>query len=266
MHQLPAEESMLDNLDDDIRKYRAPALEKGLDVLELLSQHGAPLTPSQMSAMLGRSVSELFRMIQVLEFRGYIEPTSSGYRLTNRLFTLGIAHGPARDLVEAALPHMRELAEATVQSCHLVVRSDDQIVVVARIEAPGDLGYSVRIGYRRNLIEATSGLLFYGFATERTQALLRDSLGARHGKKRVTDYVAAAVAASAMGHAERPSDFVKGVTDLVAPVMGPDGILATLITPFIERTPPLGSIQECVEHLQRAATAISSEMGARTTS
>lgn len=254
---------MLDSLEDDSRKYRAPALEKGLDVLELLSQHGAPLTPSQMSALLGRSVSELFRMIQVLEFRGYIEPTSSGYRLTNRLFTLGIAHGPAKDLVEAALPHMRELAETTVQSCHLVVRSDDQIVVVARIEAPGDLGYSVRIGYRRSIIEATSGLLFYGFASERTQGQLRDSLIVRHGKKRVADYVAAAGVASAEGHAERPSDFVKGVTDLVAPVMGAEGIIATLITPYIERTPPLGSIAESVEQLHKAATAISGEMGAR---
>lgn len=254
---------MLDSLEDDSRKYRAPALEKGLDVLELLSQHGAPLTPSQMSALLGRSVSELFRMIQVLEFRGYIEPTSSGYRLTNRLFTLGIAHGPAKDLVEAALPHMRELAETTVQSCHLVVRSDDQIVVVARIEAPGDLGYSVRIGYRRSIIEATSGLLFYGFASERTQSQLRESLTARHGKKRVADYVAAAGAASTAGHAERPSDFVKGVTDLVAPVMGDEGIIATLITPYIERTPPLGSIAESVEQLHRAAAAISNEMGAR---
>ena len=44
------------------RKYRAPALEKGLDVLELLSAHGTPMTPSQMSSVLGRSVSELFRL------------------------------------------------------------------------------------------------------------------------------------------------------------------------------------------------------------
>ncbi|WP_420479253.1 IclR family transcriptional regulator [Brevundimonas sp. FT23028] len=252
---------MLDSADDDGRKYRAPALEKGLDVLELLSQHGAPLTPSQMSALLGRSVSELFRMIQVLEFRGYIEPTASGYRLTNRLFTLGIAHGPAKDLVEAALPHMRELAEATVQSCHLVVRSGDQIVVVARIEAPGDLGYSVRIGYRRKVIEATSGLLFYGFASERTRAQLRESLTARHGRKQVADYVAAAETAATLGHAERPSDFVKGVTDLVAPIIGAEGILATLITPYIERTPAVGSMADATEQLRRAAAAISGEMG-----
>ncbi len=82
---------MADQDTADGRKYRAPALEKGLDVLELLWSHGEPMTPSQMSATLGRSISELFRMIQVLEFRGYIEQSSGGYRLTNRLFTLGMA-------------------------------------------------------------------------------------------------------------------------------------------------------------------------------
>eukprot|EP01030_Chromulinospumella_sphaerica_P028382 gene28382-28715_t len=179
---------MLDGSDDDARKYRAPALEKGLDVLELLSQHGLPLTPSQMSTMLGRSVSELFRMIQVLEFRGYIEPSPDGYRLTNRLFTLGVAQAPAKNLIDTALPLMRDLADSTGQSCHLVAPSGEQIVVVARIEAPGDMGYSVRIGYRRNIIEATSGLLFYGCANPRARDLLRDLLTPKHGKKQVADY------------------------------------------------------------------------------
>ncbi|HEX8471826.1 MAG TPA: helix-turn-helix domain-containing protein, partial [Brevundimonas sp.] len=98
---------------DDERKYRAPALEKGLDVLELLSAEGEAMTPSQMSITLGRSVSELFRMIQVLEFRGYIEQSSDGYRLTNRLFSLGMTQAPIKSLVDVAMPAMRDLTFAT---------------------------------------------------------------------------------------------------------------------------------------------------------
>lgn len=247
---------------DDQRKYRAPALEKGLDVLELLSTHGLPMTPSQMSAALDRSVSELFRMIQVLEFRGYIEPSPDGYRLTNRLFTLGMAQAPAKTLLDVALPRMRELAEATVQSCHLVVPSGDQIVVVARIEAPGDLGYSVRIGYRRSILEATSGLLLYGCANPRIRGALIDRLTPIHGQARVAAWTEAAERAAADGHAARQSDFVRGVTDLVAPVIGADGIIATLITPFIERTPPTCDRQTAIDMLKVTAQAISAEMGA----
>ncbi len=246
----------------DDRKYRAPALEKGLDVLELLSSHGEPMTPSQMSGVLGRSVSELFRMIQVLEFRGYIEQSPEGYRLTNRLFTLGMAQAPVRSLVETALPVMRELADATVQSCHLVVLSGEQIVVIARIEGPGDLGFSVRVGYRRNVIDATSGLMFYGCAPTAGKTALRERLIARFGAARTNRFIKAAEEAGARGHVERPSDFVKGVTDLAAPIMGADGVIGTLITPYIERTPPTSEIEVVVSHLLRAAAALSTEMSA----
>jgi DNA-binding IclR family transcriptional regulator len=246
----------------DERKYRAPALEKGLDVLELLSSNGEPMTPSQMSMTLGRSVSELFRMIQVLEFRGYIEQVSGAYRLTNRLFTLGMSQAPIKSLVDVALPVMRDLASETSQSCHLVVPTGDQIVVIARIEGPGDLGYSVRIGYRRNIIEATSGLMFYGCANDRQKALLHQTLVNGFGVQKVKRFAAAAEAAASAGHVERDSDFVKGVTDLVAPIMGADGVIATLITPYIERTPPTCPMAEAVAKLRAAVATISSEMSA----
>ena len=52
---------------DDIKRkpYSAPALEKGLDILELLSKQEAGLTQSEISRALGRSVSEIFRMLVV---------------------------------------------------------------------------------------------------------------------------------------------------------------------------------------------------------
>ena len=246
----------------DDRKYRAPALEKGLDVLELLSAQGEPMTPSHMSATLGRSVSELFRMIQVLEFRGYIEQSSDGYRLTNRLFTLGMTQAPIKSLVDVAMPAMRDLASSTMQSCHLVVPSGDQIVVIARIESPGDLGYSVRIGYRRSILHATSGLMFYSRANARAQKQLYDTLATQFGQPAVEAFVERSQAMTQGPHVERASDFVKGVTDLVAPVMGSDGVIATLITPFIEQAPLTCTKDEAAALLVRAAEAISDQMGA----
>ncbi len=246
----------------DDRKYRAPALEKGLDVLELLSAQGEPMTPSQMSVTLGRSVSELFRMIQVLEFRGYIEQSTDGYRLTNRLFTLGMTQAPIKSLVDVAMPAMRDLASSTMQSCHLVVPSGDQIVVIARIESPGDLGYSVRIGYRRSILHATSGLMFYSRANARARKYLHDILAAQFGQPAVEAFAERSQAMTQGPYVERASDFVKGVTDLVAPIMGSDGIIATLITPFIEQAPMTCTKDDAAALLARAADVISDQMSA----
>jgi len=86
-------------------RYRAPALEKGLDVIELLAAEKSPLNLSAISQRLGRSSGELFRMLQVLEFKGFITTSDSGagYVLTNKLFALAMAQAPVRSLVETAL-------------------------------------------------------------------------------------------------------------------------------------------------------------------
>ena len=75
-----------------IGRYRAPALEKGLDVIELLAAEKSPLNLSAISQRLGRSSGELFRMLQVLEFKGFITTADngSGYVLTNKLFALAM--------------------------------------------------------------------------------------------------------------------------------------------------------------------------------
>src|SRR5215510_1623851 len=146
-------------------RYRAPALEKGLDVIELLAAEKMPLNLSAISNRLGRSSGELFRMLQVLEFKGFITTAENGagYVLTNKLFALAMTQAPVRSLVETALPIMRKLVQDIGQSAHIALASEDQIVVITRIERPGDLGFSVRIGYRREISRATSGLVLFAY-------------------------------------------------------------------------------------------------------
>src|SRR4051794_5824944 len=63
---------------DKTSRYRAPALEKGLDVIELLAAEKRPLNLSAISQRLGRSSGELFRMLQVLEYKGFITTSDDG--------------------------------------------------------------------------------------------------------------------------------------------------------------------------------------------
>jgi uncharacterized membrane protein len=53
-------------------RYAAPALDKGLDILELLSSVSEALTHSEIASRLGRTLTEVFRMLVCLEQRGYI--------------------------------------------------------------------------------------------------------------------------------------------------------------------------------------------------
>ena len=243
------------------REYRAPALEKGLDVLELLAAHRGGLTLAQISNALDRSSSELFRMVQVLEARGYVGRAADedGLALTNKLFALGMTRAPAKDLLDAALPVMRAVADKTGQSCHLAMASGDQMVVVARIEAPGDQGFSVRVGYRRKIVEATSGLVLYAFQPEGVRLRWDETLKPGVSGTAWKAFEASAAQARKDGFVRAASYVTKAVIDLSAPIYGPEGVAAALTCPYVDM-PTAISMDDTVAGLKQAAAEITSEI------
>jgi DNA-binding IclR family transcriptional regulator len=241
-------------------RYRAPALEKGLDVIELLAAEKTPLNLSAISQRLGRSSGELFRMLQVLEFKGFITTSESGagYVLTNKLFALAMAQAPVRSLVETALPVMRKLTHDIGQSCHIAVASEDQIVVITRIERPGDLGFSVRIGYRREIARATSGLVLFAYQNEEVR---RNWLKRCRLKGEAADsFVERANTVRERGHHEAASDFVRGIVDLSAPILRGETAVAALTCPFVHSNPLVMEMPQAVEYIRAAARQISDEI------
>ena len=241
-------------------RYRAPALEKGLDVLELLAEEKAPLNLSAISQKLGRSSGELFRMLQVLEFKGFITSAenSAGYVLTNKLFALAMTRAPVRSLVETALPVMRTLVQDIGQSAHIAVASEDQIVVITRIERPGDLGFSVRIGYRREIATATSGLVLFAYQNDETRKLWLKRC--RLKGEAAEDFVRRANVVRERGHHEAASHFVRGITDLSAPILRADVAVAALTVPFVHSNPLVMDMHQALEHVRAAARQISDDI------
>jgi DNA-binding IclR family transcriptional regulator len=243
-------------------RYRAPALEKGLDILELMAREGIAMTPSQMAVKLNRSVSELFRMILTLEARGYIAQSgdAQGFDLTNKLFALGSARSQVKTLLETALPNMHELTREIDQSCHLVVASGDQIVVIARVENPGFLGFSVRPGYRKTLIEAISGLTLFAFQPEIIRKEWLSSLGKTADAGKLERFARQADAARSLGFTQAGSEFVPGVTDLSAPIMSGTRCIAALTVPFVQRLELPRSMAESLNLVCICARRISESM------
>ena len=240
---------------DTLQRYRAPALEKGLEILEFLARKATAMTLSDISEGIGRSKSELFRMLQVLETRGYLArtPGTEAYALTNRLFLLGMEHPPVKGLVEVALPIMHRLAEEIVQPCHLVVPSEELIVVIARVDSPGELGFVVRLGHRRPLPHSTSGLVLLAFQTESARERwthMLDSKAIRFDHRQVASKIRTI---RTQGYACIASELVASITDLSAPVMLHDVAIAALTVPYVDRRPPKVGQKDSIKYLCKAA-------------
>ena len=254
-----------DIIDEETRppqRYHAPALEKGLDILELLARESEPLSVSSIVQKLGRSTGELFRMIQVLQHRGFVEqaPGNEGYRLTGKLFALGMDQPTVRNLVEIALPHMRQLSLDLGQSCHLAFHSQGQIVVVARMESSELIGFSVRIGYRRPLTTTVSGAVLYAFQPDLIRTRWEEMLRPRLGKEELGAFRQRANRILKRGYEQKPSEYVPGVIDTSAPILRNSIAAAALTVPFLESTALAKSHKESVAYIVGAAGAISSEL------
>ena len=142
------------------RGYSAPALEKGMDIIELLAEAETGLTVSEISLCLKRRMSELFRIIIVMENRRWLQkdPATSRYTVTYHVLRLAHRGTPAHALVQAASQLMDNLSNNIDQSCHMVVRSGTQGLVILRQENPRrHANLSVRMGAVINLATSCSG-------------------------------------------------------------------------------------------------------------
>ncbi len=241
---------------DGKKEYRAPALEKGLDVLELLS-NGQSYSFPEIVQKLGRSSGELFRMVQVLEGRGYIEQRPGGLTLTPRMFELGLGQPPMQNLVEIALPIMRRLSTSSLQSCHLVMPSRGDMVVVARMESPAQLGFSVRVGYRQPMYMTGSGAILYAFQPDDVRAAWESMFDPAPSANELASFKKRAEALRTAGYVRQPSTIFDGITDISAPVVRGDRAAAALAVPFINPKMTAPQIEEVIALLESAANEIS---------
>ncbi len=104
------------------KEYSAPALEKGLDIVEALAKAPEGLTSADISERLGRPMGQLFRMLVVLQQRGYVayQADSERYELTLKLFEIAHGLGPVRRLNLVAAPLMKQYSMGRVS--HWVFR------------------------------------------------------------------------------------------------------------------------------------------------
>ena len=246
------------------RKYSAPALEKGLDILELLSTQSKGLSQAQVAQMLNRSSGVLFRMLDCLERREYIsrDPSDDLYRLTSRLYELAHRHPPTNRLLEIALPVMRQLAESISQSCHIGVYHEGDILVIGEICQPGFIGYSIQPGARVPLSDSASGLVLLAYQSEAVCQEWLDAGSEPLSSAKTKTLLSRLKKIRDNGYNQQESRVVQGVTDIAFPVTGPSGhALAALSVPCMLQRQQKISLDEIRERLDKVAAKISKELG-----
>jgi DNA-binding IclR family transcriptional regulator len=250
---------------DDVDRYRAPALDKGLDILELLAGEEEGLSQAEIAKALGRTPNEHYRMLERLVRRGYVARNASDrYELTLKLFGLAHFHRPIRRLVSQATPMMRALAARSMQSNHLAVYDRAGVTIIAQMDAPGYWGLAIRVGARVDLFNTGSGHVLLAFrSTEARAMMISEQEGAVEEAPEPQDLEERLAQIRQRGYEVMPSQQSAGVYNLSAPVLDGDGAaIASLTCPYIAplNRPKAPDISETIEMVREVAAALTARI------
>jgi len=222
--------------DPDGPTYAAPALEKGLDILELLCRSETPLSQKEIALQLGRTVGEIYRMVTCLVERGYLANNDDKHVVTTKLFELAHLNPPTHRLLAEAVPIMQRLSSEIDQSCHLTVYNQGRQIVIAKVDAPCGMGFSVRVGAELDVLVSASGRVLLAFQDgERRKLWIEESIQRRPDHADAQIHVTLETV-KARGFESIPSAQVRGLFAVAFPILDRQGhAIAALTVPYAER-------------------------------
>jgi len=246
-------------------RYRAPALERGLDIMEVLARSELGVSRAGLAEALGCSVSQIFRMLDCLQRRRYVtvEPRNNLFSLTSKLFELSHQHPPTRRMMSLALPIMRAAAIKAHQSIHLSIFDDGETLVLAQVDALEDSGYFVKPGTRRDVYLTASGRILLAFQSpEETQRMLAEAKVKSGELMPEADLLRRLEVVRLQGFEEMPSLQISGVHNFSFPVFDVEGrAVAAMTMPFLLRTDLSSSMDDARVILRTGAAELSALLG-----
>ncbi|MEO3872266.1 IclR family transcriptional regulator [Nonomuraea sp. B12E4] len=123
------------------------SVERALDVLEALAEHGGSASLSEIAARTGLPYGTIHRLLQTLLSRGYVRQESDRrYALGGGLVRLG---GIAEGMVGVwAQPYLAKMVELSGETANLAVLEGDFVVYVAQVPSPRRLRMFAEVGRR----------------------------------------------------------------------------------------------------------------------
>ena len=243
--------------------YSAPALDKGLDILEALCQCENGLTQQEIAARLGRNLGEIYRMLTCLVQRNYVANYGNVYTITSKLFQLSHFHPPTYRLLTEAMPIMEELSRAISFPCDLRVYNNGVQTVIASIQPPNGLGFMTRVGSEIAVAPSASGLVLVAFQDPFIIELrIRESLQNASGLEiNIFQNVLKEVASK--GFASIQSNQYAGLHAISFPILDINGFaVAAMTVPMLTRIDGTqqATKQEVEDKLRKSAANLSNKI------
>ena len=118
------------------KSYKVHSLERGLDLIELMSHFSREMSLSELSREAGFNPSTTHRILDALKSRGYVRQnqSTSGYSLTYKLFEIASKAGWEKMLRDESSEIVAKLAEETRESAYFIIKDGLDALCLERID------------------------------------------------------------------------------------------------------------------------------------
>jgi len=242
-----------------------PALDRSLDILELLSNTPSGLTLSELSQQLEAPKNAVFRITQTLLARSYLSRhvETRAFQLTGKWLKLATPRLGGMSLSALARPAMIALRDETSETVQLGVLSGTEGTIIEQVEGTQPLRIVVDLGLRFQLHNNGPGKLLLAHLPEeqRNQVISRLDLTASTSRtitnkselKKECDRIVS------QGYSVDYAESNDGIHCVAAPIMSEfEGVVGALwVTGPVKRLPK-SRFKELGEQA-KAAAALASE-------
>lgn len=197
-------------------------VQKAVDLIEILSESDEPRRVSELGRELGWPKSNVHQMLDTLVKLGIAEQdeNGSGYRLTLRIWELGMQVQSRLNPRKVAIRQMRALADETGETVHFSIFDSDHVVYIDHIESTHPVRSHSRLGGRGPAHCTATGKALLAFQPPEKIAAVLANLE-RFTSATITDPDRLLVELEDVrqkGFAVQQEEWMSGVTGVGAPV------------------------------------------------
>jgi IclR family pca regulon transcriptional regulator len=126
------------------------SIEKGLNIISLLSHYGSPLNLEELVKISGFKKTSCFRILQTLTRSGFAlkDRETGGYYIGPKMISIGLNALGNRGIREVALPFMKEIQRKSGATVNLAILNGSEVVFVERIQSAHIIEGNLRVGSR----------------------------------------------------------------------------------------------------------------------
>ena len=216
------------NADESTAPAPSPGAERTLVIIELLFDHPAGLTVSDIVRHTGIAQNTAHRILQTLELRGFAERgDSKRFVVTDRFFDISRPRVDGKSLVAVAYDDMVRLRDITGESVQILVRCDWKAIVLEQLPGHHPVTVLGKVGMRIPIYSCAPGKAILANLAEREldQFFADVALKAFTANTLATEHALTAdlLKTRDLGYAVDRAEGLEGIQCVAAPILDKRG-------------------------------------------